>query len=133
MAAAFVSPARACSSPIRSGRPCCGPERGNPKPASAPCSRLRPDPPESQVLSRVAFGLSNDEIARSLEISVETVKEHVAKGPGRTGARPDHCSTLGPACHRLIAWITSADSEAFRSGWASMSRAMSPRSLIALL
>ena len=35
-------------------------------------------PRESQVLSRVAFGLSNDEIARSLRISVETVKEHVA-------------------------------------------------------
>lgn len=32
---------------------------------------------ESQVLSHVAFGLSNEEIARSLEISVETVKEHV--------------------------------------------------------
>jgi DNA-binding NarL/FixJ family response regulator len=34
-------------------------------------------PRESQVLSHVAFGLSNDEIARSLAISVETVKEHV--------------------------------------------------------
>ena len=32
---------------------------------------------ESQVLSHVAFGLSNNEIARSLQISVETVKEHV--------------------------------------------------------
>ena len=34
-------------------------------------------PRESQVLSHVAFGLSNEEISRSLEISVETVKEHV--------------------------------------------------------
>ena len=34
-------------------------------------------PRESQVLSHVAFGLSNDEIARSLAISTETVKEHV--------------------------------------------------------
>jgi DNA-binding NarL/FixJ family response regulator len=34
-------------------------------------------PRESQVLSHVALGLSNDEIARSLEISIETVKEHV--------------------------------------------------------
>jgi len=34
-------------------------------------------PRESQVLSHVALGLSNDEIAQSLEISVETVKEHV--------------------------------------------------------
>jgi DNA-binding NarL/FixJ family response regulator len=34
-------------------------------------------PRESQVLAHIAFGLSNDEIARSLEISVETVKEHV--------------------------------------------------------
>jgi len=32
---------------------------------------------ESQVLSHVAYGLSNDEIAQSLGISVETVKEHV--------------------------------------------------------
>ena len=29
------------------------------------------------MLSHVAFGLSNEEISRSLEISVETVKEHV--------------------------------------------------------
>jgi DNA-binding NarL/FixJ family response regulator len=34
-------------------------------------------PRESQVLSHVAYGLSNDEIAQSLGISVETVKEHV--------------------------------------------------------
>jgi DNA-binding NarL/FixJ family response regulator len=34
-------------------------------------------PREEQVLRHIAFGLSNDEIARSLEISVETVKEHV--------------------------------------------------------
>jgi DNA-binding NarL/FixJ family response regulator len=32
---------------------------------------------EAQVLRHVAFGLSNKEIARSLTISVETVKEHV--------------------------------------------------------
>jgi len=32
---------------------------------------------ETQVLRHVALGLSNREIARSLEISVETVKEHV--------------------------------------------------------
>jgi DNA-binding NarL/FixJ family response regulator len=34
-------------------------------------------PREEQVRRHVALGLSNDEIARSLEISVETVKEHV--------------------------------------------------------
>ena len=34
-------------------------------------------PRESQVLSHVALGLSNAEIAQSLEISIETVKEHV--------------------------------------------------------
>jgi DNA-binding NarL/FixJ family response regulator len=34
-------------------------------------------PRESQVLSHVAYGLSNDEISRTLDISVETVKEHV--------------------------------------------------------
>jgi DNA-binding NarL/FixJ family response regulator len=36
-------------------------------------------PREQQVLSHLAYGLSNDEIASSLEISVETVKEHVQK------------------------------------------------------
>jgi DNA-binding NarL/FixJ family response regulator len=34
-------------------------------------------PREQQVLRHVAFGLSNEEIAASLEISIETVKEHV--------------------------------------------------------
>jgi len=34
-------------------------------------------PREEQVLRHVALGLSNDEIARSLGIGVETVKEHV--------------------------------------------------------
>lgn len=34
-------------------------------------------PRELQVLRHVGYGLSNDEIARSLEISVETIKEHV--------------------------------------------------------
>jgi DNA-binding NarL/FixJ family response regulator len=34
-------------------------------------------PRETQVLRHIALGLSNKEIGRSLEISVETVKEHV--------------------------------------------------------
>jgi DNA-binding NarL/FixJ family response regulator len=34
-------------------------------------------PRETQVLRHLALGLSNSEIGRSLEISVETVKEHV--------------------------------------------------------
>ncbi|MFM7291265.1 MAG: response regulator, partial [Planctomycetia bacterium] len=34
-------------------------------------------PREEQVLRHVAFGLSNEEVAQSLEISTETVKEHV--------------------------------------------------------
>ena len=32
---------------------------------------------ETQVLRHLALGLSNKEIGKSLEISVETVKEHV--------------------------------------------------------
>ncbi len=44
---------------------------------NAATSEARITPRESQVLSHVAFGLSNEEISRSLEISVETVKEHV--------------------------------------------------------
>ncbi len=44
-------------------------------PAITRDSRLTPR--ESQVLSHVALGLSNNEIARSMKISVETVKEHV--------------------------------------------------------
>ena len=44
---------------------------------NAATSEARITPRESQVLSHVAFGLSNEEIAQSLEISVETVKEHV--------------------------------------------------------
>lgn len=34
-------------------------------------------PRELQVLRHIGYGLSNEEISRSLEISVETVKEHV--------------------------------------------------------
>jgi DNA-binding NarL/FixJ family response regulator len=34
-------------------------------------------PREEQALRHIALGLSNDEIARSMEISVETTKEHV--------------------------------------------------------
>ena len=41
---------------------------------------------EAQVLRHVAFGLSNREIAKSLRISVETVKEHVQNILRKTGA-----------------------------------------------
>lgn len=34
-------------------------------------------PRELQVLRHVGYGLSNDEIARSLRVSIETIKEHV--------------------------------------------------------
>lgn len=46
----------------------------SPKPPAAD-SRLSPR--EEQVLGRVAIGLPNDEIVQPLEVSVETVKEHV--------------------------------------------------------
>lgn len=36
----------------------------------------RVTPRECQVLAHIAFGLSNEEIARSLELSIETVKDH---------------------------------------------------------
>lgn len=43
-------------------------------------------PREAQVLRHVAFGLSNREIANSLGISVETVKEHVQNILRKTGS-----------------------------------------------
>lgn len=43
-------------------------------------------PREAQVLRHIAFGLSNREIAQSLCISVETVKEHVQNILRKTGA-----------------------------------------------
>jgi DNA-binding NarL/FixJ family response regulator len=50
------------------------------EPRAAQAARDSGLPPrESKVFSHVAFSLSNDEIARSLEISVESVKEHVQK------------------------------------------------------
>ena len=65
---------------------------GEAAPADAPLSKLkaklqeRPDPKaddvpltrrEYQVLRHLAYGLSNREVGRSLNISIETVKEHV--------------------------------------------------------
>jgi DNA-binding NarL/FixJ family response regulator len=63
---------------------------GTPPAATAPFGRLKGSlharganpridltPREQQVVRHIAYGLSNSEIARSLEISVETVKEHV--------------------------------------------------------
>ncbi|EMI19505.1 two component LuxR family transcriptional regulator [Rhodopirellula maiorica SM1] len=41
---------------------------------------------ESQVLLHIALGLSNKEIAKSLMISVETVKEHVQNILRKLGA-----------------------------------------------
>ena len=41
---------------------------------------------EAQVLRHVAYGLSNREIANSLGISIETVKEHVQNILRKTGA-----------------------------------------------
>ena len=43
----------------------------------APDAKVPLTPRETQVLRHVAMGLSNKEIADALEISVETVKEHV--------------------------------------------------------
>ena len=42
---------------------------------------------ELQVLRHIAFGMSNKEIARSLEISVDTVKEHVQNILRKMGLR----------------------------------------------
>ena len=62
-------------------------ERLDPKADDVPLTRR-----EYQVLRHLAYGLSNREIARSLTISIETVKEHVQnvlrklKVSGRTAA-----------------------------------------------
>ena len=42
---------------------------------------------ELQVLRHIAFGMSNKEIARSLKISIDTVKEHVQNILRKTGLR----------------------------------------------
>jgi Response regulator containing a CheY-like receiver domain and an HTH DNA-binding domain len=42
---------------------------------------------ELQVLRHIAFGMSNKEIARSLEISIDTVKEHVQNILRKMGLR----------------------------------------------
>ncbi|PZG19972.1 DNA-binding response regulator, partial [Micromonospora craterilacus] len=42
---------------------------------------------ETEVLSLVARGLSNDEIARALTISVKTVKTHIGNLLTKLGAR----------------------------------------------
>ena len=42
---------------------------------------------ELQVLRHIAFGMSNKEIARSLTISIDTVKEHVQNILRKTGLR----------------------------------------------
>ncbi len=49
-------------------------EQSDPKADDVPLTRR-----EYQVLRHLAYGLSNREIARSLNISIETVKEHVQK------------------------------------------------------
>jgi DNA-binding NarL/FixJ family response regulator len=66
--------------------------RGEPSPSDTPFGKMkaelaqRLDPKEFdvpltkrefQVLRHLAYGLSNREIAKSLEISIETVKEHL--------------------------------------------------------
>ena len=52
-------------------------------------------PQDSQVLSHVAFGLSNDDISRTLSSSVETVKEHV-QNMLRKMTTPTGSFRLGP-------------------------------------
>jgi DNA-binding NarL/FixJ family response regulator len=71
-----VNGAAAGTPPTRSGtfRRIAGTLAGG-KPARNPDNPLTPR--ETQVLRLVATGLSNQEIGHSLDISVETVKEHV--------------------------------------------------------
>jgi DNA-binding NarL/FixJ family response regulator len=45
--------------------------------ANTATSRVKLTSREHEVLSHMAYGLSNDEIARSLTVSIETIKEHV--------------------------------------------------------
>ena len=73
---AAITRAAEGAAPARSGplRRVAGEMAKREAPADA---RLPLTPRETQVLRHVAMGLSNKEIADSLEISVETVKEHV--------------------------------------------------------
>lgn len=73
---AAITRAAEGSAPARTGslRRVAGEMAKREAPADA---RLPLTPRETQVLRHVAMGLSNKEIADSLEISVETVKEHV--------------------------------------------------------
>jgi DNA-binding CsgD family transcriptional regulator len=48
-------------------------------------ARLQLTPMQAQVVSRVALGLSNREIARQLALSTETVRKHLAAAYTRTG------------------------------------------------
>ena len=43
----------------------------------SPDSNVDLTPREQQALRHIAYGLSNEEIAQSMSISIETVKEHV--------------------------------------------------------
>jgi DNA-binding NarL/FixJ family response regulator len=57
----------------------------SPKPATAALGRLTPR--EHEVLSQLALGMSNTEIAGSLTIEEGTVKTHIARILGKLGLR----------------------------------------------
>jgi pimeloyl-ACP methyl ester carboxylesterase/DNA-binding CsgD family transcriptional regulator len=57
---------------------------------------------ESEVLARVASGLSNKEIAQQLSLSVHTVQRHVANIYSKIGARGRADATAYALKHRLL-------------------------------
>jgi DNA-binding NarL/FixJ family response regulator len=59
-------------------------------------------PRELQVLRHVGYGLSNDEIAQSLEISVETIKEHVQNILRKMGVQDRTQAAVWAVKQRLV-------------------------------
>jgi DNA-binding NarL/FixJ family response regulator len=65
-------------------------------------SRIRRNDRETEVLTLVASGNSNKEIAQELSLSVHTVQRHVANIYNKIGARGRADATAYALRHRLL-------------------------------